>query len=828
MDVLPSMSGFATTLAKESTAAATTAGRSAGKAWASSLGQGATGGAALVADLEKASRASASVVSKLAGQISQARAAERTAAAGVIAAEQRLTDAREKYGDISSQAQVAELKLEAAREKASGATTRYKAAEDQLRAAQREHREITGQLETATKNLTTEVTKAPSKWDELKASLSSSGDAADTTKSQIGDLAAGLGSAVGAAELFSEGWSQALELDSGVARVTAALDLTSAQSERAGEVAGDLYSAAWGDSLGGTTAAVEAVISSIDGMSAASAPELEHATELALAFSDVFEQDVSEAARNAGILIKTGLATDATDAFDLMTGALQQVPTAMRGEAMDALQEYSAFFAALGMDGPEAVNAITFATENGQYGIDKMGDALKEFSIRAASLDDTGAQDALAAIGLSGTDMANQLLAGGDTAGEAMSQIVDGLLGIQDPGEQAAAAIALFGTPLEDLGLDKIPGFLASLSSSTAEVGEFTGAADDLATTVGGATSTSLETVTRGFQDALRDGIEPLLEPANAVLTWAKEIPGGFTAVAAGIGTLAVGVGAYTVVQWAMNSALLASPITWVIVGIAALVAAIVLLVANWDTVVAWIDDVWTAAVDWVKESFASVGEWFTTKGEEISAFLTGLWTAITTSITLAWTLIRVWFEGLWEDVTGAFTRAWDFIKDLLSWTPIGMIVENWDAILGFFSDMPGRISAAVSGLWDGLTSSFKEAVNSIIRGWNDLRFTIGGGEVMGRTLPSFTLDTPNIPLLARGGTATAPGWSVVGEMGPELLHLPVGAQVVPLSRASSSTTKVVGAEYSGTVYVVDPEAFARRQAARTRDALVAHTGVVG
>lgn len=44
---------------------------------------------------------------------------------------------------------------------------------------------------------------------------------------------------------------------------------------------------------------------------------------------------------------------------------------------------------------------------------------------------------------------------------------------------------------------------------------------------------------------------------------------------------------------WAFTTALLANPITWIVIGIMALIAGIVLLIVNWKDVVAWMKKVW-------------------------------------------------------------------------------------------------------------------------------------------------------------------------------------------------------------------------------------------
>lgn len=119
-------------------------------------------------------------------------------------------------------------------------------------------------------------------------------------------------------------------------------------------------------------------------------------------------------------------------------------------------------------------------------------------------------------------------------------------------------------------------------------------------------------------------------------------------------------------------------------------------------------------------------------------------------------------------------------------------VVGAFNSVITFFTGLPGRISRATASMWNGLWFSFRRVVNQIIGGWNRLSFEVGGGTVFGMSIPSVTLNTPNIPYLARGGHVTRQGAAVVGERGPELLELPAGATVRPLSAGSSPSTPQV------------------------------------
>ena len=65
---------------------------------------------------------------------------------------------------------------------------------------------------------------------------------------------------------------------------------------------------------------------------------------------------------------------------------------------------------------------------------------------------------------------------------------------------------------------------------------------------------------------------------------------------------------------WSFTAALLANPITWVVVGIIALIAALILLWQNWDSVTAFLQNAWntacskiTAGLEWLKQGLPSI-----------------------------------------------------------------------------------------------------------------------------------------------------------------------------------------------------------------------------
>lgn len=97
---------------------------------------------------------------------------------------------------------------------------------------------------------------------------------------------------------------------------------------------------------------------------------------------------------------------------------------------------------------------------------------------------------------------------------------------------------------------------------------------------------------------------------------------------------------AYAAAQWLMNTALLASPITWIVVGIVALIAVIVLVATKTD----WFSRIWRVAWGWIKSAASSAWDfikkipgWTQSAFSRIASFITAPYRAAFNGISRAW-----------------------------------------------------------------------------------------------------------------------------------------------------------------------------------------------
>lgn len=778
LDVLPSMNGFAQALTRGANQAAQSAGQQSGRQYSNAFAGGAQGAAdGVVKELESAQKQSAGLVQKLAGQVSTARQTQQKSAADLLTAEQRLADATSKYGEESNQAQAAALRLEAARSKAEDATRRFESAENALKEEQRTHRAVTEQLTAAQADLSDEVREAPGLWGKLGDALSGARGKAKSFGDTAGGMATKVAGAVGGVALLTGAFFGAVESESVVDRLNASLAATPVQAEIYGAATGNLYANAFGENMQDVTTSVDAVVSSMAGMRDASAADIEQITGYAMNLAKTFEVDVAEATSTAGIMMKTGLASDATTAMDLIAGAMNQVPAQMRGEILPVMSEYSKHFATLGIDGETAMGLIVAASQDGAIGMDKVGDSLKEISIRTATLD-TNAVKAYESIGLSASDMASAMAQGGEVGSAAFAKTIAGLQSIKDPAAQAQAAIALFGTPLEDLGTDQIPAFLAQMSAGTGTLDGFAGSSAALGDTLNNNTGTSLAMVQRSFEGMLTNGITPLLGPLNGFLQWAANTPGVMTAVAVALGIVAVAWAAVT---------LAASPWLALGVGIALVIGGIILAVQNWGSIVDWLAGAWGGFISWIGGVMTAYRDTWVAVWSTITGWVTDKWNGMIAGIVGLWTnklkptldavglgarlLYETYVQPALDNIGGAWDRTMSGLKSV--WENI--LKPVFDTIASIVKgDLPGAFehgTKAIRGIWDGIKGIAAKPINFVIDTVynNGLRKAFN---FVAKALPGVSqleeLDT--IPAYAKGGLHKG-GWALVGEQGPELVN---------------------------------------------------------
>ncbi|MFE2936660.1 phage tail tape measure protein [Streptomyces sp. NPDC059278] len=579
--------------------------------------------------------------------------------------------------------------------------------------------------------------------------------AADEVESSLGGIkGAAAGAAVGG--LFAAGLSNAMDATAANNKLARQLGLSSEEASRAGDIAGDVFSAGFSDSIEGVNEALGAVTQNIGGMGKATDAELAQMTKSAIALADTFEFDVAESTAAVGTLIKTGLAKDGTEALDLLTATAQKLPPAFREELPSLTKEYGEFFDQMGFTGPEMMGLLTQAAKNPTFEIDKMGDALKEFTLLMA--DTSAVEEPLKTLGLNVKEIQKLMNTGHGT--EAFDQVTAALRGVEDQTERTKLQAALFGGPGEDMG-NSLLNLKATGADAAAGLDNVAGSAKEVTDSM--AASQSLDAIWRTMATTLGELFLPALKWLNEFMT---ENPGLVKVLAPILVGLAVAIGIAAAAQWVWNAALFAWPGTWIIAGIMAVIAVIALIIVYWDEIAAATGEAW----DWITGKLGDAWDWITGKATET-------WDWVTRKTSDAWD----WITGKVEDGVIEILTAVNFMARMP-----GQIAGWLGDIVDYVAGLPGRIARAASGMWDSLKTNFINVINFLIWKWNNFSLTIGGGSILGIDIPSVTLATPDIPYLADGGVATGPTLAMIGE-GRE------SEAVLPLSKLDGMLRSVAG-----------------------------------
>lgn len=106
------------------------------------------------------------------------------------------------------------------------------------------------------------------------------------------------------------------------------------------------------------------------------------------------------------------------------------------------------------------------------------------------------------------------------------------------------------------------------------------------------------------------------------------------------------------------------------------------------------------------------------------------------------WDGVTKWFSDLWAQCKAPALAFWALLKELFSWTPIGMLIMHWNEIWAFFDTLPAGAAnkgkAIIDGLIGGISAKW-ESLKNKIKALTDLLpdWMKGGGSVTANVNPS-------------------------------------------------------------------------------------------
>ena len=593
------------------------------------------------------------------------------------------------------------------------------------------------------------------------------------------------------------------------------------------DVMEDVYAANYGDSVadvGDAVAMVNRNMANLDqnGLTAA--------TEGALALRDAFEYDVAESTR-AAEAIRKNFGSSAEEAFSLIAAGAQN-GLDYSGELIDTINEYSSQFAKLGFDADGMFNILQAGADGTAWNLDKVGDAIKEFSIRAIDGSDSTVE-AFTSLGYNAENIMATFAAGGEGANKAFFDVINTLMAVDDQVERDALGVALFGTMWEDLGteameamagaskaaydtegalekinqvkyndldsaiqgigrqmevtllpaadavyqslMDSMPEITEAMEEVSPVIAEIAG---DFADWAGGAISEGLPVLVDGIRD-FADWAGKAYEKVKPFLSFLWEHKGTVLAVAAALRVLGPAIGAVTTAMNAFKTAKTFMALLQSSGKIAQVTAAFQrfgsILTGPLGIIIAV-----AGAIALLYKNWDTVKAWLVNFGNTVNQIWTNFSNMVGNAITAIgqkFPMLGAYLQGWWESIQAAvdnvkaiFQNIIDFISNVFS----GNWSAAWQNIVNIFGNLFGMIVNLAKAPINGVIS----AINWVISKINSISVTIPdwvpgvGGKTLGFNIPT-------IPQLAEGGVATSPTLAEIGEGGePEA--------VMPLSKLAA------------------------------------------
>ncbi|WP_405398432.1 phage tail tape measure protein [Streptomyces microflavus] len=553
--------------------------------------------------------------------------------------------------------------------------------------------------------------------DAVADGIADAGDEVGSFGDRFGGAAALAGAAIAAG--LVAGINEAMNQEKSNDLLAAQLGASPAEAQRLGKAAGEIYSSGWGDSVEDANASLKALWQEGLVPADATADELANVGKRAMDVANVLGDEVGPTSHAVAQMLKTGLAKNAEEAFDIMTRGAQNGANKAEDLA-DVFNEYSTSFRTMGLDGATAMGLISQGLKGGARDADQVSDAIKEFSL-VAGQGGKAVEETFTSIGLNGSQIVKDVAAGGDSAKSAMDKVLDALRQMPASAERASVVKTLFGGPGEDLGAAL---FSLNVDTAAKSLGKVEGAAKRAGDTMHDNASTKLSAFWRSLQQGAVDVLGGAVLPALDDLIDASVAVGRFiadnkipiTAVAGVITVLLLPA----LIAWGVTAttSAIANGVAWVTSSATATTSAATQVLAHWAVVGGWLKAAGQAVISaaivvagWVAmgaqallQAARMAAAWLIAMGPV--ALVIAAVVALAALIWANWDNIVKWTTAAWDWVWNKIKGIADFLVALfLNFTLVGLIIQHWDTI-------KNATGAAWDWLWDKVKGVFNWLVS--------------------------------------------------------------------------------------------------------------------
>ncbi|MBQ5929854.1 MAG: hypothetical protein IIX02_03580, partial [Clostridia bacterium] len=137
-----------------------------------------------------------------------------------------------------------------------------------------------------------------------------------------------------------------------------------------------------------------------------------------------------------------------------------------------------------------------------------------------------------------------------------------------------------------------------------------------------------------------------------------------------------------TLAQKGLNTAMLGSPITWIVAGITLVVTALVLLYKKSDTFRAFVNKLFANIKKWATDCWNSIKKVWA----QVKPYFTAIWNAIKSSAQILWTVVKTYFSVAWQGIKLIWNNAKAYFQMI------------WNTIRGIFAVVKGVLTGDFRG----------------------------------------------------------------------------------------------------------------------------------
>lgn len=179
---------------------------------------------------------------------------------------------------------------------------------------------------------------------------------------------------------------------------------------------------------------------------------------------------------------------------------------------------------------------------------------------------------------------------------------------------------------------------------------------------------------------------------------------------------VAIGLTVAKIASWDFNASLYADPLTWIVVSIVLLVAALVLLAMHWKQVAAWLEGAWNATVHgliaawhWLADETVSVWDNYIVAPvmaawHAIANFFAAAYHTVADPVISAWRSVWSVTQTIWNAVTGFFRKWWPLLF-VIFFPFLAALVALWNhthtAVFNFAKSVWGAIAGFFVAVWN-------------------------------------------------------------------------------------------------------------------------------